>query len=603
MTSHLTRGKLNIGLVQEQAKKEFLDLLDNCDGSKVIIWDDGLSGPFGLIAEYSLLKKRDAVKMHPLRPGKIKTIETENVIFITRPHLKLMGYVAENIHHEESSHRKRKWHLYFVPMKSLLCEEFLKNKGVYGSFATVQQISGCILFPFDNDLVSMELESAFREYYVDSDPTCVYQVAKAVKILQDIYGPIKRISGKGNAAQQVMKLLNKLDKEPSSSSSVKNSSSVQIDQLILIDRGIDLLSPLVTQLTYEGLIDELYGISNCNVKLPADRFGGQEEDFSDTTRDKVLILNSADEIFTEIRDKNLFAIGLTLSRRAKQMSLQFDEGQDGRTVQEIKQFVAKLPQMLAVKKCLANHMTVAEMIKEQTDSEDFRESVKNEHEMLLGIVSDRVHPYIEDCMAQKVDVIKVLRLICIQSIVSCGLKPKILEQYKRDIIQTYGFQHILTLTNLEKVGLLKIQQGTRSYTFLRKTLKLTEEETNNVTPKDIHYVHGIYAPLSVRLAQQFAKPNGIRSINDVISALPGPSFDDISKNTSNFTHQRRGSLSSQNDSSNVILVFFIGGCTFAEISALRFLSQQEDLNAEFVIATTKIITGNTFIKSLMEPLS
>ena len=64
---------------------------------QVIIWDDGLSGPFGLIAEYSLLKKRDAVKMHPLRPGKIKTIETENVIFICRPHLKLMGYIVENI--------------------------------------------------------------------------------------------------------------------------------------------------------------------------------------------------------------------------------------------------------------------------------------------------------------------------------------------------------------------------------------------------------------------------------------------------------------------------------------------------------------------------
>lgn len=199
-------------------------------------------------------------------------------------------------------------------------------------------------------------------------------MAKAVQMLQDIYGPIKRTSGKGNAAQQVMKLLNKLDNEPHSNSLVKNSS-VQIDQLILIDRGIDLLSPLVTQLTYEGLIDELYGISNCefefasetysmnlfninhfsgNVKLPAERFGGQEEDFSDTARDKTLILNSADEIFTEIRDKNLFAIGLSLSRRAKQMSLQFDEGQDGRTVQEIKQFVAKLPQMLAVKKCLGN---------------------------------------------------------------------------------------------------------------------------------------------------------------------------------------------------------------------------------------------------------
>lgn len=50
----------------------------------------------------------------------------------------------------------------------------------------------------------------------------------------------------------------------------------------------------------------------------------------------------------------------------------------------------------------------------------------------------------------------------------------------------------------------------------------------------------------------------------------------------------------------VILVYFIGGCTLAEISALRFLSQQEDSNVEFVIATTKLINGDTFIKSIIE---
>lgn len=91
-----------------------------------------------------------------------------------------------------------------------------------------------------------------------------------------------------------------------------------------------------------------------SVKLPAEKFANQEEDFTDSSQEKSLILNSADEIFTEIRDKHFFVVGQSLSRRAKQMSSQFDEGHGGRTVQEIKQFVAKLPQMLAVKKCLAN---------------------------------------------------------------------------------------------------------------------------------------------------------------------------------------------------------------------------------------------------------
>lgn len=37
------------------------------------------------------------------------------------------------------------------------------------------------------------------------------------------------------------------------------------------------------------------------------------------------------------------------------------------------------------------------------------------------------------------------------------------------------------------------------------------------------------------------------------------------------------------DNPKVVLVFFIGGCTFAEISALRFLSQQEDSDGEWVL--------------------
>lgn len=39
--------------------------------------------------------------------------------------------------------------------------------------------------------------------------------------------------------------------------------SDKIDSLIILDRQVDMITPLLTQLTYEGLIDELIGIKNC----------------------------------------------------------------------------------------------------------------------------------------------------------------------------------------------------------------------------------------------------------------------------------------------------------------------------------------------------
>ena len=37
-------------------------------------------------------------------------------------------------------------------------------------------------------------------------------------------------------------------------------SAPQIDAIILLDRSVDFMTPLCTQLTYEGLIDEVFGI-------------------------------------------------------------------------------------------------------------------------------------------------------------------------------------------------------------------------------------------------------------------------------------------------------------------------------------------------------
>jgi hypothetical protein len=45
------------------------------------------------------------------------------------------------------------------------------------------------------------------------------------------------------------------------------SLSVAIDSLVIIDRSCDLVSPLCTQLTYSGLVDEYYGIKDGNLTM------------------------------------------------------------------------------------------------------------------------------------------------------------------------------------------------------------------------------------------------------------------------------------------------------------------------------------------------
>nr|XP_014289619.1 vacuolar protein sorting-associated protein 33A isoform X2 [Halyomorpha halys] len=536
--------------------------------------------------------------MYPLKFGKLPVTNVNNIIFISRPQIHLMDMIADIVHEEERSGIRKYCYLFFIPRRSQLCEKRLKTKGVYGNFSLIEDLP-CDIFPFDSDVLSMEVETTFKDFYLEKDPTSLYQAAQAIMTLQELYGVIPKVTGKGAAASHVWKLLGRLDLEPRT-----YPSTSQIDHLILLDRTVDLLTPLATQLTYEGLIDELFEIKNTTAHFPSENFDTEDE--KDIMSDKKqVILNSADELFAEIRDKNFLAVGAVLSKRANMIKSELEERSGMGSVEQMKVLVAKLPHILAIKKSLGIHTPIAELIKQVTDSSDFLDSLQLEQELMLGVDTDKIQSHIEDCIAHEQPLIKVLRLICMQSATNSGLKQKVLDYYKREIIHTYGFQHILTLTNLEDAGLLKVQQGSRSYTVLRKTLRLTVEDGSEVAPVDINYVHSIYAPLSVRLVQHIVRNGGWGNLTDVLSLLPGPNLD-VTQPGPHSQNRRRASVGSQtssiNDSPKVVLVFFLGGCTYSEISALRFLSQQEDSNVEFVVATTKLINGNNFIKSLIDPI-
>ncbi|XP_005403153.1 PREDICTED: vacuolar protein sorting-associated protein 33A isoform X2 [Chinchilla lanigera] len=513
MAAHLSYGRVNLNVLREAVRRELREFLDKCAGSKAIVWDEYLTGPFGLIAQYSLLKEHEVEKMFTLKGSRLPAADVKNIIFFVRPRLELMDIIAENVLSEDRRGPARDFHILFVPRRSLLCEQRLKDLGVLGSFIHREEYS-LDLIPFDGDLLSMESEGAFKECYLDGDQTSLYHAAKGLMTLQALYGTIPQIFGKGECARQVANMMIRMKREFTGS---QNSVFPVFDNLLLLDRNVDLLTPLATQLTYEGLIDEIYGIQNSYVKLPPEKFVPKKQGDSGKelpTEAKKLQLNSAEELYAEIRDKNFNAVGSVLSKKAKIISAAFEERHNAKTVGEIKQFVSQLPHMQAARGSLANHTSIAELIKDVTTSEDFFDKLTVEQEFMSGIDTDKVNNYIEDCIAQKHPLIKVLRLVCLQSVCNSGLKQKVLDYYKREVLQTYGYEHILTLHNLEKAGLLKPQTGGRnSYPTIRKTLRLWMDDVNEQVLFPFNYCtepHGhLLCVQWLRPAQRAAGPAAV----------------------------------------------------------------------------------------------
>jgi len=129
---------------------------------------------------------------------------------------------------------------------------------------------------------------------------------------------------------------------------------------------------------------------------------------------------------------------------------------------------------------------------------------------------------------------------------------------------------------------------------VKAAFKLINEDIDEENPQDIAYTHCMYAPLSIRLVERACKGMWADpATRKALQLLPGPTVDIRQEGTV--------PASSAGGRRPVTLVFFTGGCTFAEITALRFMGDL--IGHEFVIATTKLINGDTLIQSIMHKVT
>eukprot|EP00808_Paulinella_micropora_P012387 g75005.t1 len=173
----LTNAPINIVSIREHARKSLTKILRSMPGDKALVFDRTLSGPLGLVAEFELLKQNGVTAIHHLTAGSLP-IAARNVMYLVRPHLKLMTYIAQQLHQlrRTDTGTERKYSVIFVPRKTRLCERVLSDEGVLGDIETGE--FPLDLVPFDDDVMSLEMAPCFKECFLDGDPTSLLDVAR-----------------------------------------------------------------------------------------------------------------------------------------------------------------------------------------------------------------------------------------------------------------------------------------------------------------------------------------------------------------------------------------------------------------------------------------
>ena len=102
----------------------------------------------------------------------------------------------------------------------------------------------------------------------------LYSVAAGIMKLQAMFGIIPLVRGKGERAQQVLSMLQQMRRGLEAEAQLPGREQpAEIGSLLLIDRDVDLVSPMCTELTYEGLIHSIFGIKHGYVDLAPEILG------------------------------------------------------------------------------------------------------------------------------------------------------------------------------------------------------------------------------------------------------------------------------------------------------------------------------------------
>ena len=578
--------KLNLfnDYINSKLMKQIDDISSDKSQSKDLVIIDELKTYMHDVFDVSGLEKRSCklVYLNEESIEKYRDRDTKTLIFIMPPQVELIPKIAQFIRNLEKQSIKKDYNIVFYPKRSIMCKYYLEKEKIYGLFEKKIRDYNMDLIPLDDDLVSLEYPLATNELFQSQEFFSLNQVSESIQRLQIIYGKIPCIMSKGDSANKVMKIMERMEKDYSKKLQIEEGSN-EIDGLILQDRAVDIQTPLCSQQTYNGLLDEHIGqqLNSISVKKKTLASALGEDELKDFGEERAIPLK--DDIYKQIKDKPINVVGVyttNLMKEYQNLTKSHDVANADIAITQ------KLAEATKSHRFLKVHIGIAFDIQQMIDVK----CLKLEQERLMGETNDDIINHCMDMILRNADLVKIYRLMCIQSIVEGGLKGKHYEKLRKEITESYGFSQMLTFQNLERNGFLTNKDMSRTqqkflWRNLDKALKLMNEQVDTTNPKDIAFAYYGYTPVSCYQVEMALKDGWVN--RDKLDKIPGE-------------FNMRGDLSSmlKRDRKRVIVVYMIGGWAYSEVSAQRLLGKI--YNVELIIATTNMINHKRYLGPQIE---
>lgn len=120
------------------------------------------------------------------------------------------------------------------------------------------------MYPLDKDILSLEMENTVEDLFIKKDTNVLSVLTRSIIKFEAVFGKIKHKYAKGDYSKLLRS--NLINEEEISPFETDN----EILASIMIDRSVDFITPLCSQYTYEGMIDEFFGINLNSISVDSE---------------------------------------------------------------------------------------------------------------------------------------------------------------------------------------------------------------------------------------------------------------------------------------------------------------------------------------------
>lgn len=492
-----------------------------------------------------------------------------------------------------------------MPIYGRLSQKIVEESGIEKQI-TVEEFH-CDLIAIESYMFLSPCPHCFKRVFALGDIDDLTTIGRGLVKFEMLNGVFKEVHAVGPNAIHTKHIMQELKAQVGSASF---SVPPTFDSIIILDRTVDIFTPLFTQTTYGGIIDESLN-NDCNfINLP----DGVNNPKSETERE--IVVSDDDPAYAEIRGLTLEPAVDYVNQRLKDIkeaSKKMRPGIDLNTFKAAKETVQRLTRM---KPYLSLHLELmGYLAKAKSADPKFHNTISFEYAAMQGLQTPPSDELAEKNLILDQNWDESLRLYCISSTVGRGLSTKFLftegvsDTVRRILIQRFGFDILDDIEYLEKTHLLEPQ--TPMYNIAKKISdlpsyeKLLKEFKLMVDPKDdtdLGTAYGGYVPLLVRIVEHITK----NTLNRTKTSL-------LNKNRTPYVappKAKRGLLigkkTVEGDKSIVrkVMVYVIGGMTQSEVSLIRSLGPKKHGGSIiFYLGTTSILTGKKLVNEIMPTIA